>query len=201
MRRHFPIFIAAILLSVGQISAQVTAPELNAEWVKILNNRGYFPAVEEIFGQAKNSIWVMMYSARYYTEPPQYARNYTHGKGQPYSNTNLLLEDLIEAAKRGIEVVVILDSSDWNKENTQKNRLFAHQLKRGGIKAFFDHPQVTTHNKLILVDDDLTIVGSTNWTYYALEENNETSVVIKSGEINKAYRKYFLKIKKKAQEF
>ncbi len=201
MRRHFPIFIAAILLSVGQISAQVTAPELNAEWVKILNNRGYFPAVEEIFGQAKSSIWVMMYSARYYTEPPQYARNYTHGKGQPYSNTNLLLEDLIEAAKRGIEVVVILDSSDWNKENTQKNHLFARQLKRGGVKVFFDEPWVTTHNKLILVDDDLTIVGSTNWTYYALEENNETSVVIKSGEINKAYRKYFLKIKKKGQEF
>lgn len=201
MRRHFPIFIAAILLSVGQISAQVTAPELNAEWVKILNNRGYFPAVEVIFGQAKSSIWVMMYSARYYTEPPKYARNYTHGKGQPYSNTNLLLEDLIEAAKRGIEVVVILDSSDWNKENTQKNRLFARKLKKEGVKVFLDDPRVTTHNKLILVDDDLTIVGSTNWTYYALEENNEASVVIKSGEINRAYRKYFLKIKKKGQEF
>jgi len=46
-----------------------------------------------------------------------------------------------------------------------------------------------------------TIVGSTNWTYYALEENNETSVVIKSDEINMAYRKYFLKIKKKAHPF
>jgi len=201
MRRHFPIFIAAILLSVGQISAQVTAPELNAEWVKILNNRGYFPAVEEIFGQAKSSIWVMMYSAIYYTERPQYARNYTHGNGQSYSNTNLLLEDLIEATKRGVEVLVILDTSDWNKENTQKNRLFAHRLKRGGVRVFFDAPQVTTHNKLMLVDDDLTIVGSTNWTYYALEENNETSVMIKSNEINRAYREYFLKLKKKSQQF
>ncbi len=143
----------------------------------------------------------MMYSARYYTEPPEYARNYTHRKDQPYSNSNLLLEDLIEAAERGVEVVVILDSSDWNKENTQKNRLFARRLKNGGVKTFLDDPQVTTHDKLILVDDDLTIVGSTNWTYYALEENNETSVVIKSDEINMVYRKYFLKIKKKAHLF
>jgi len=131
MRRCLPIFIAAILLFMGLISTQARAPKLTTEWVKILNNRDYFPAVEEIFGQAKSSIWVMMYSARYYTEPPQYARNYTHGKGQPYSNTNLLLEDLIEAAKRGVEVVVILDSSDWKQGEYQEESPLCPQVKKG----------------------------------------------------------------------
>ncbi len=201
MKRYLSIVIAIIPLSACQVLAQATTPKLSAEWVRVLNNRDYFPAVEEVLNQAEGSIWVMMYSARYYTEPPKYARNYTHGEDQPYSDTNLLLEDLIEAAKRGVEVVVILDSSDWNKENTQENRLFAKRLKKGGVKVFFDHPQVTTHDKLILVDDDLTIVGSTNWTYYALEENNETSVVIKSGEITRAYRRYFQRIKEKSYPF
>ncbi len=201
MKRHLALAITIVLFPFSQILAQANAPRLPVEWIKVLNNRDYFPAVEEVINQAKGSIWVMMYSARYYTEPPKYARHYTHGEGQPYSNTNLLLEDLVEAAKRGVKVIVILDSSDWNKENTEKNRFFAGMLKEGGVKVFLDDPRVTTHDKLILVDDDLTIVGSTNWTYYALEENNETSVMIKSGEVNHAYKKYFLQVKQGAQRF
>jgi len=201
MRRSLSLAVLVLLFSLGQISALAKAPQLTAKWVKVLSNKDYFPAVEEVFGQAKGSIWVMMYSARYYTQPPQYARHYTHGEGQPYSNTNLLLEDLVGAVQRGVKVMVILDSSDWNKENTRKNRLFAQLLKKGGVRVFFDDPQVTTHDKLILVDDDLTIVGSTNWTYYALEENNETSVLIKSGEVNRRYREYFLQVKKASHPF
>jgi len=39
----------------------------------------------------------------------------------------------------------------------------------------------------LIVDDDFTVVGSTNWSLPALEENNETAVVIESQDINRHY--------------
>jgi phosphatidylserine/phosphatidylglycerophosphate/cardiolipin synthase-like enzyme len=45
-----------------------------------------------------------------------------------------------------------------------------------------------------MVDDQLTVVGSTNWSYYALDQNNETSVLIRSPEINRQYRDYFQEV-------
>jgi phosphatidylserine/phosphatidylglycerophosphate/cardiolipin synthase-like enzyme len=38
------------------------------------------------------------------------------------------------------------------------------------------------------------VVGSTNWSYFAFEESNETSVVIKSPELNRHYADYVERI-------
>jgi phosphatidylserine/phosphatidylglycerophosphate/cardiolipin synthase-like enzyme len=42
----------------------------------------------------------------------------------------------------------------------------------------------------MIVDDDYVVVGSTNWSYFAFEESNETSVVIESRELNQHYADY-----------
>jgi cardiolipin synthase len=162
--------------------------------ITILSNRDYFPVVHQIFQEAQRSIQVMMFSARYYTEKPRYAGDIEHVPGTPWSDTNVLLEDLIEASKKGVDVLVILDSSDWNKSNTELNEDFGRLMAEGGVAVFMDDPAVTTHCKLIVVDDHLTVVGSTNWSYYALDQNNETSVLIRSPEINRDYREYFQEV-------
>ena len=64
-------------------------------------------------------------------------------------------------------------------------------LTRNGIKVYLDSENVTTHSKLIVVDGRYSIVGSTNWSYYALSKNNETNVLIDSEEVAKEYIKYF----------
>jgi phosphatidylserine/phosphatidylglycerophosphate/cardiolipin synthase-like enzyme len=159
--------------------------------VTILTNRDYFPVVHRIFQDAQKSIQVMMFSARYYTEQPSFARETEHVPGTPWSDTNVLLDDLADARKRGLEVQIILDSSRWNQSNTELNEQFGQLLFEQGVPVFMDDPEVTTHCKLLIVDDDLTVVGSTNWSYYALDDNNETSVLIRSQDVNRDYREFF----------
>jgi cardiolipin synthase len=162
--------------------------------VIILTNRDYFPAVHELFQRAAKTIRVMMYSARYYTEKPRYTDDLEPVSGTHWSNTNVLLDDLVAAQSRGVDVQVILDGSNWNQNNTRSNEDFGQLLIAQGVAVFMDDPEVTTHTKLILVDDDLTVVGSTNWSHYALDSNNETSVLIDSQEINGAYQRFFSEV-------
>ena len=163
--------------------------------VTILSNRDYFPMVHRAFQEADSSIMVMMYVARYYTEKPRHApEDMEHEPGTHWSNTNVLLDDLVAARERGVDVLIILDNSSWNDSNTELNEDFGRLLVEGGVMVYMDDPEVSTHAKLILVDDDLTVVGSTNWSWYALDQNNETSVLIHSTEVNQVYREFFSEV-------
>ncbi|MGB9823542.1 MAG: phospholipase D-like domain-containing protein [Candidatus Hydrothermia bacterium] len=145
-------------------------------------NREYVPALHNALKNAEKTIKIFMFSARYY---PQYKND----------ANSLILNDLISAAQRGVDVEVILDASNWNRSNTLDNKAFADTLRKCGVKVYFDPPDVTSHDKLIIVDGKITIVGSTNWSYYALERNNEASVLIYSEEVADYFTKYFEKVK------
>jgi len=47
----------------------------------------------------------------------------------------------------------------------------------------------------MVVDGHLILLGSTNWTYHALTTNNETSILIRSKEVAKAFTDYFNRVK------
>jgi len=94
-----------------------------------------------------------------------------------------LLDDLIEAHDRGVVVRMLLDSSDWAPEITDKNRRTADHLAARGIEVRFDDPAVTTHAKLVIVDRALVVVGSTNWNDYAFAEHEQANVWIESATV------------------
>ena len=48
------------------------------------------------------------------------------------------------------------------------------------IYGFF--PSQTTHTKVLIVDEQLALLGSTNWTYSALTNNNEVSFYSLKGD-------------------
>jgi phosphatidylserine/phosphatidylglycerophosphate/cardiolipin synthase-like enzyme len=198
MRRIVRISLISLLVLVAVAGcashSYQKAPAAVTPDITILSNRDYFPAVHQLFQEAQRSIQVMMFSARYYTEKPSFAGDIEHVPGTPWSDTNILLDDLIEAAKRDVDVLVILDSSTWNRSNTELNEAFGRLMAEGGVAVYMDDPEVTTHCKLILVDDQLTVVGSTNWSYYALDQNNETSVLIRSPRVNREYREYYQEV-------
>ena len=151
-------------------------------------NELYAPEVGKLIRGAQRRIWVAMLDARYYETapgPPEEAAQ-KKAKGAPPSLTNLMLEDLQAAARRGVDVRLVIDTSREGRMPPTKTA-FLSMLKEAGGKVFEDPPDITTHAKVMIVDDDFTVVGSTNWSQPAVEENNETAVVIESPEVNKVY--------------
>ena len=53
------------------------------------------------------------------------------------------------------------------------------------------------HSKIFVIDEYITIIGSTNWTYSALRKNHEASVMIKSKSVAIAFERKLEKIEKK----
>ena len=154
--------------------------------IKPICDREYFPAVHSLLKNAKSSIYLIMHSIRYYDE-------------HPGSSANLFCKDLIAAAKRGVDVKAIIEQSDLEMfaDNSQRNRDVGYRLARGGVTVYLDPLETTTHCKLLVVDQKYTVIGSTNWSYYALDKNYESSVLIDSEKTANYFVKYFEKIRKK----
>jgi len=53
----------------------------------------------------------------------------------------------------------------------------------------------------MVVDGHLVLLGSTNWTFSALSNNNEASVLIRSKEVAKELLDYFNRVKGTGTKF
>jgi len=173
---------------------------LPAEDVELLTNRQYFPLCHQAFQNAGKRIRVVQRDALYYTMVPSYDREKERKPGEPISRMNVLINDLIDAGKRGVDVQVVLDAElriskstgEWRINN--RNEDVAMRLVAGGVTVYYDSLTTQTHAKMVLVDDK-TIVGSTNWTHNAIEIGNEASVLIKSKEVSEIYETFFQELK------
>ena len=150
--------------------------------VQVVMDAQYFQVAKKTIQEARTSIQVMMFEMRYYDEHPN-------------SPSNLLIKALIDAKKRGVKVEVILEARDDEDRATQGNRRTGKILSQGGVEVIYDPLFKTTHTKCMVVDGELTLLGSTNWTYHALTSNNELSLLIRSKELAKTLRDYFGRVK------
>jgi cardiolipin synthase len=172
------VFKATTLLITLLLLQPSCSSGLPAKDVQVITDREYFSVVRTCFKEAHSSIAVMMFEAVYYDRYPN-------------SPTNVLIRELIAASKRGVEVKVILEKRK-ERDRTQENNLKTGKLlSEGGVKVAYDSVAVTTHTKLLIIDGEISIVGSANWTYSALEKNHEASVFIRSTEVAKDLRGYF----------
>ncbi len=101
---------------------------------------------------------------------------------QGKSESEKILEELVRARRRGVEVRVILEKSRQKDRLNEENLHTAALLSRGGIKVFFDTPDVVTHLKVTVIDNRYVFLGSHNLTQGALKFNNELSVLMDSPE-------------------
>jgi len=125
----------------------------------------YLKILLRLLEQSEHSIHVVMYRASYYPD-------YQDG------SSNEILHALISAASRGLEVKVLLDDCSFYPESAEANLQAALYLYLHGIEVRFDDPGTTTHAKLVIVDGNSVILGSTNWNYYSLEKNNEVDIAV-----------------------
>jgi len=150
--------------------------------VKTVINRQHFEALYGLLSGAKKRIRVLMYGMKYYT-----------GRNADGSKTNRLIEALVEARRRGVDVKVILDRSDYNKILNKINTATREYLEEGSVQVRFDPEKITTHAKVVIADDRV-MIGSANWGYLAMEVRNESSLIVSVPEVVAAFEKYFMKI-------
>ena len=93
-----------------------------------------------------------------------------------------LAEALVRAKRRGVEVSLIQD-----EKSSQNNRETLPILLAGGVEVRSDGKHAIQHNKVILIDDDIVITGSYNFTNSAEKRNAENIMIVRSNYAAKRY--------------
>jgi phosphatidylserine/phosphatidylglycerophosphate/cardiolipin synthase-like enzyme len=160
-----------VTLSLAYADESITAT------TTLLRNQEYSEALLQRIGNARESILCSFYLFKI-------------GEGRG-NQPRRIADELIRARQRGVEVTVILEKSGEGRDQlNEDNRHTAALLAKGGIKVFFDSPQVITHNKVVVIDRRYLFLGSHNLTQAALRHNNELSVLINSPEMAAQARTY-----------
>ena len=103
---------------------------------------------------------------------------------QAYGFThNGIAQALVRAHARGVKVKVLLDA-----KTDATNRFVTDLLVSQQIPLRLDAGHAIAHNKVIVVDGELVITGSFNFTNSAQTRNAENLLVLKSTELADSYK-------------
>ncbi len=188
--RFYDRFFDAVWL--GKAPKRLTLPEMSGgksivPLISTGESRAYFETAKQLLREAEESIDLVLFKITRYS---------SFGD----SKSNLLTEELVKARNRGVDVRIVLDVNTWSEGVNQSNRETTLWLLGKGIgNVKFDSRESTTHSKVLIIDGETVMVGSSNWSYYSLDENLEVDVVIKkSPSAAKPFEVYFEEIWKRA---
>jgi len=111
-----------------------------------------------------------------------------------YPTLTNIIDAVISAKNRGVEVKVLLDPrSDKNNETAQV-------LINAGIDVALantsyygsDHLFETMHNKGVIIDHKITLISSINWSPTSLRENREVGIIINNENVAQYYEELFM---------
>ncbi len=191
------LLVTAVILAfiAGFMSAELIAQQGNNETkytvvessnIKVIpiEDRQYYPVVIEKINNANVSIHIVMYEMKWYGNPDKD----TH-------KVSALGRALVAAENRGVDVKIILDDGKgYGFENPQMVKWaqnWKEYFESHKVQVKFDWSNETTHDKLVIIDDSIVIVGSTNWSTSALDYNHEADAIIESNEVAQQYENYF----------
>ena len=97
-----------------------------------------------------------------------------------------LTEALKQAHSRGVDVKMIIDAT-----NTSSRHSAFKELRQFGIPIKVENYAGKMHAKVMIIDDEYLVLGSTNFSNSAEVRNDENMLVIKSPRTARLYREYF----------
>ena len=134
----------------------------------VISDDEYFDYVSELIDSAEYSIHIVLFEIKYYDKYPD-------------SDVNKLVEQLIDKNQKGVDVKIIVDQFLTDDRAVEL-------LYKTGVDIKYDSTSRTTHSKLIIIDEKIVIIGSTNWSYYSLTKNRESNIALNNKEIYAATR-------------
>lgn len=102
---------------------------------------------------------------------------------------------LIERTQAGVEVKGVFDEDQYHSnEGTEYD-----QLRNAGIEVRLDGNPRLMHHKVIIIDGQVVITGSYNFSYNAEHSNDENTLIIHNQDIAARYLAEFQQIYEQAQ--
>ena len=140
------------------------------DWVQVLY-LGFTPPV----GVAKNIVQAIDQAKQ---EVLVQAYGFTH---------NAIAQAVVRAHQRGAKVQVLLDAKS---EST--NQYVLTLFKEQGVTVRHDGAHAIAHNKVIVIDSQVVVTGSFNFTNSAETRNAENLLIISGVSLAQAYRENWL---------
>jgi phosphatidylserine/phosphatidylglycerophosphate/cardiolipin synthase-like enzyme len=156
--------------------------------VELLIARQYISRVPAILEGARDSIRVVQFVMQ------------LKGKSAKMSSRELGIK-LAAKVRDGVKVQALLNSAGGGWRVPALNRQAAQWLSERGVEVRTLGTSRTCHAKLLIVDSKIAIIGSHNWTPYALERNFEVSVLIRNPACVGKLMAHFEELWKASQSF
>lgn len=102
---------------------------------------------------------------------------------------NVITNEIIVAKKRGVSVTIITDNDKLNDKGSD-----IRCLADEGIRIRIDESSNHMHHKFCIVDKEILLTGSYNWTKSAADRNQENILVTEDSKMVKAYLNEYEKL-------
>ena len=160
-----------------------------------LSVRNYFPDIKEqgnalvgVLGSTPgeaNRITFIMYVAAI-----TFAENSLHMTNAYFVPDHQTVEALTDAAKRGVDVKIILAGTTDSSMAQLAGEYFYSRLLKSGVKLY-KRRNALLHAKTLVIDGVWSTVGSTNMDFWSFSSNDEVNAVILSHEFAVEMEKMF----------
>ena len=164
------------------VLSPVSVPSI--QLVSTLHDGDYFHTAHTLIENAKERVHLLVYAIHMNNRYPD-------------GDVHKLVAALIAAHKRGVEVKVILEVSDYNETLNGMNQATADFLGKNCVQVRFEPLDQISHAKLLLVDDT-AVVGSNNWGHGGLHLYHEVGGVTTNEDAVNKFTEYFFSIWKES---
>lgn len=162
------LFALASPALAGQLTintaTQAELTTLPSSKIRLLTDSDYYQVLVEHIQKASRRIDLAMYFFKV--------------TGSSRNKPAQLVRELAKAQRRGVKVQVILEKSGYNESLNKENERTAQALREKGITVRFDSAAITTHAKVMVIDQRFCFIGSHNFTHSALTYNHELSLLV-----------------------